>query len=82
MLQCIKSHFEHKKNKTQRKLNNKEMTEMMERYCRGQRDERKEFVYLSLYPRKQGRKGTKLVEERGKKNTSYQPPVGVQESKR
>lgn len=82
MLQQIKSLFEHKKNETQRKLNNKEMTEMMERYGRGQRDERKEFVYLSLYPRKQGRKGTKLVEERGRKNPSYQHPVGVQEAER
>lgn len=36
----------------------------MERYCgRVGEDERKECVYLSLCPRKQGRKGEQLVEE-------------------
>ncbi len=70
MLQYIKSHFEHEENETQRKLNNTEMTEMMERYCRGgQRDERKEFVYLSLYPRKQGGERNKVSRRKEEKKT-------------
>lgn len=48
-------HFEVEKTETQRKLNNKEWRTWW-------RDtERKECVYLSLCPRKQGRKGSKLV---------------------
>ena len=36
----------------------------------GWRDERKECVYLSLCPRKQGRKGRQLVEDK-RNNTVY-----------